>query len=288
MARSFARSMGLFPALVLIALAMLLLPDITVQRLRGHAISTLSPMLRVCASFRPAQAPVPALITSATQDASAPPTENLAPALDQANATIVRLESELGKFRAAQRRNGDARLPTGIAADVIARQVLWQEPLLGIDRGETDGVKLNAGVLFRGAVAGRVVSVGARASCVALVTHRGVSIGARLSDCRVEGILQGAPASADESAERVCRMVIVAKELNAKVGENVVTSGYDGTFPSGLWLGVVSAINKKSDVQWEVQVRPACTLNAIESVQVLTCAPPEVPWPAAPVKRRSK
>jgi rod shape-determining protein MreC len=144
-------------------------------------------------------------------------------------------------------------------------------------------VRLHAGVLHRGAVVGRIVAVGPHAASMALLTHRGLCLAARLVNCRVEGMLQGAK---DEGGERLCRMAVVSRDLPVKVGEQVVTSGLDGTFPAGLWLGVVTAIKKAGDVQWELSVRPACNANAIESVQVLTTLQPEVSWPAMPAPRR--
>jgi cell shape-determining protein MreC len=133
---------------------------------------------------------------------------------------------------------------------------------------------------------GRIISIGPRASTMALLTHRGLSIAARLSDCRAEGVLHGKVATGDDNAERLCTLAIVGRELNAKPGENVMTSGFDGTFPAGLWLGVVTAAKKTNDMQWEVLVRPACDENAIECVQIITVAPPEVPWPIAPAVRK--
>lgn len=285
MARNVARSHILFPGLVLAALMLFLVPDAQVNQLRGRTLSALSPLLSFCGSIARKPALEPALISVPTKvevpKASPASTPNLAPALDVAMSEIARLQNDLAKARSdRESRDTSIKLPPNISADVIARQILWQEPVLAINRGEADGVRMHAGVLYRGAVLGRVISVGPHAACVALLTHRGMSITARLSDCRVEGLLQGhALAPKDESEERLCRMSVVGKELNAKPGENIVTSGYDGMFPPGLWLGAMIDAKKKADVQWEITVRPACNENVIESVQVLMYTPPEVPWP---------
>lgn len=290
MARNVARSHILFPGLVLAALLLFLVPEGQVNILRGRTLSALTPLLNFCVSATRKPALEPALIAVARKPIEAPKTPgaampNLVPALDTANGEIARLQNELTKALAqAGARDTTTKLPPNISADVIARQILWQEPVLAINRGESDGVRMHAGVLYRGAVLGRVISVGPHAACVALLTHRGMSITARLSDCRVEGLLQGhALAPKDESEERLCRMSVVGKELNAKPGENIVTSGYDGMFPPGLWLGIMVDAKKKADVQWEIAVRPACNENVIESVQVLMYTPPEVPWPVKKV-----
>ncbi len=291
MARNVARSHILFPGLVLSALLLFLVPEAQVDQLRGRTLSMLSPVLNLCGSATRKPALEPALIAVASKveipKASPGSVPNLLPTVDALNAQLAQTQNELAKLKSESgARESTAKLPPNISAAVIARQILWQEPVLAIDKGEADGVRMHAGVLYRGAVLGRVISVGPHAACVALLTHRGMSITARLSDCRVEGLLQGhAVAPKDESEERLCRMSVVGKEFNGKPGENIVTSGYDGTFPAGLWLGVMAEAKKKSDVQWEVTVRPACNENVIENVQVLMYSPPEVPWPVKKLSR---
>lgn len=306
MRRNPARPHILYLALVLVALLLFLIPEAQVDGMRARALSALSPVLRLAGAAGKTAQPQPALITvaPAAPPKPPPPIENCSAERDQLLAERLRMLNEIERLRNAlpapsplSAKDGHTaalKLPAGLGADVIARQVLWQEPILALDRGEADGVRLHAGVLNRGAVVGRIVSVGQHASCMALLTHRGMSIAARLADSRVEGVLQGgalstasAGADADKKdgeGERLCRMAVVGREANAKVGEVVVTSGYDGAFPPGLWLGVVKSVKKKSDVQWEILVQPACNENAVELVHILTVPLPEVPWPAMPRK----
>ncbi len=289
MRRTFSRTQFLFPGLVFLALLLFYVPETQVENLRGRALSALSPILRIFSEIRnhggPWEASVRIPIHQEDAAGAEPP-----PPLNQAGE-VDRLRDELARLRSEVRRlqsllpnpSAPLHLPPGIAADVIARKNLWQEPLLGLDRGEAEGVQLHAGVLHRGAVLGRVISVGPHASSMALLTHKAMSITARLSESRLEGKLQGAR---EEQGERLCRMFVVARELNVKPGENVVTSGLDGSFPPGLWLGVVAGVQKTADFQWEIAVRPACNEHAVEAVHVLTVKPPEVPWPSMPERLR--
>ena len=287
MHRNSTRSQILYPGLLCLALILFLVPEAEVGRIRGQALSVLSPLLSMCSQSIRRNEPLVASITlsvnSSTTINTDAPTVNHAQELDELRAEKIRMGYEINHLKSALHFPESTKEVSGIPADIIARQILWQEPILALNRGELDGIRLNAGVLHRGAVAGRIVSVGPHVSCMALLTHRGLSISARLVDCRLEGILQG---SLEEKDERLCRLAIVGREVQAKIGEQVVTSGYDGVFPPGLWLGVVTSVKKITDVQWELAVRPACKNNAVEIVRVLTVNPPEIPWPAVPVTKR--
>jgi len=200
---------------------------------------------------------------------------------DRLRAELVRLQEENRQLRAqagAAALPAEVARPKGASAKVIARQTLGTEPLLGLDRGLHDGVKKGDGVLFRGAVAGRVVSSADGAACMALVTHPGVTVSARLSEGRVEGVLSG---GRTVDGERLCVFKAVGAKVQARPGEAVVTSGLDGSFPPGCWIGTVVSSERKGDLEWQILVRPAVSgpnLEAVFVVQELT--PAEVPWPA--------
>lgn len=295
MGRNLPRSQLLLPGLLLLALVLFLVPDEQVNSLRGRALSGLSPLLRPFARFN---LPPPGLASAAVPLTPMPvqrsDTPEAAPAAaspasesemyERLKADYVRLWDAYARLQTQLNEKGlPLPQPQGINANVIARKVLWNESVLALDHGEADGVRPNAGVVHRGAAAGRIVSTGPHASTMALLTHRGMSITARLAECRVDGVMQGA--KDDGGGERLCRMALVGRECPAKVGESVVTSGFDGAFPPGLWLGVVTGIKKISDLQWELSVRPACNENAVEMVRVLTCKTLDVPWPAMPKSR---
>jgi rod shape-determining protein MreC len=286
MRRNEARWQLLYPALLIAALMLFLIPEAQVAALRGRALSLMGPVLEYFAAAHPAVMPATASISIGENDAatSAAASVDNNQETDRLRAEVVRLQSENRLLRNSTpllETAGD--LPAGVGARVISRKILRQDSLLGLKGGEAQGVRLNAGVLYRGAAVGRIVAVGPQASSMALLTHPGMSVGARLADCRIEGSLQGAKAG---DGERLCRLQIVGRELSVKRGEHVVTSGLDGAFPPGLWLGDVVDVKKSGDFQWEIGVRPACNENLIENVLVLTGKPLEAPWPKTAEKKK--
>jgi len=283
MRRHISRSQTLFVGLVFTALVLLLVPAAQVDHLRAQAYSGLLPVLHPFAKHNVQVKPASFIQNQSNEQTKlqpqvpqAPPSELLTQ-LEQERSRNAMLMEQLAKIRA---RPEAPQLPN-VPASIFARKDLWQETIYALDKGEAEGVKLNAGVLYGRAVLGRIVSTGSHASCMALLTHKGVSVAARLVDSRHEGVLHGTKETAAETedGERLCRMIVVGREINVKPGEHIVTSGFDGTFPAGLWLGDALSVKKIGDVQWEVLVRPACNENCIESVYVLTVTSPEVPWP---------
>lgn len=274
---------------VYLALAALLtlLPGGAVRAMRGHALSALQPLLSMSgAGERPATLSTPAVF----REPAAASGREAVPAASQATATaFLELQAQLAWLRDennALRRQleavgaqpgaaTDAR-PPGVWARLIARREVFGDALLGLEAGTQDGVREGAGVLYRGAAVGRVVSAGPRACSIAPVTHPGLRVAARLVNARAEGLLSGS--SAEDGSPRGV-LEVYARELQVQPGEQVVTSGLDGCFPPGHLLGYVKDFKRLDEMRWSLTVLPACDAAATEGLYVLTGAAPEVPWP---------
>lgn len=266
-----------------LALVMLCVPEDQANALRSQTLSAFAPLFGFFASARPATA---SSARNADGSEIAPEVRDaqfiaLVKERDQLKHENLLLREQFRQFAALQAawQSSGGLSAKGLPARVIARQVLWQEPLLGIDQGTDKGVRAGAGVLYRGAAIGRVVSAGANASCVALLTHRSATVAARLAENRAEGVLQGSRENESGTGERFCRMKIVSHDLQAREGEAVVTSGLDGSFPAGVVLGTVVRIERTSDMEWNLTVKPACAEPNVEAVFVLTTPAQDVPWP---------
>jgi hypothetical protein len=267
--------------------AFLLAPGPHVLTVRCYLLSALRPAL----AFLKPSTGAPAMMHATAGDGGAGTGGNGIAGPDGAGgialrAEVIRLREEVRRLRArlyAASVPQGSFAPRGVAASVIARGAFWDELVLGLDRGTRDGVRAETGLLFYGVAVGRIVAAGPSTSCAALTVHRGVRVAARLADCRAEGVLRGTGHSAAASA---CVMSIFAADLQARPGEHVVTSGLDGSFPPGCWLGDVVSVEQKSNLEWELAVQPPYEAARLEAVHVLTEAPPEIPWPAATGGRR--
>jgi rod shape-determining protein MreC len=160
-----------------------------------------------------------------------------------------------------------------LTAQVIAREgVPWFRNLT-IDKGQKDGVVLNAPVLGVGGVLGRVVAVGPGAAKVQLLLDRDCGVGVRIERTRTTAVVAGQVAFSDSGTSELL-MKYVPVLADVVVGDVVVTSGLDQIYPKGLVVGRVRSVGKGSGLFTEVAVQPSANFERIEEVMVATSPPP--------------
>jgi rod shape-determining protein MreC len=111
-----------------------------------------------------------------------------------------------------------------------------------------------------------------------LIIDRNSAADALVQRTRARGIVKGT--SRDE-----CYLDYVMHEDDVRVGDRVVSSGFDGVFPKGLLMGTVTTVNfQGSDFFKEVRITPAVDFERLEEVLIILKAPP--PAPRVPPDRR--
>jgi rod shape-determining protein MreC len=196
--------------------------------------------------------------------------------LEQENA---RLENENDQAKELQRENelltALLQLRNGFdyetrAAAVIGRESNEFRRVVTIDLGATEGVELGDVVVASGgAVAGRVIEVGANYARVLLISDTGSTVIGQLTTSAATGEVVGQLGGA-----------LVMSKIDAAVdvvlGEEVVTAGIELTggirspFPKGLVIGIV--VDSKRDANEVVQtafLEPAIDLERLEYVLVI-------------------
>jgi rod shape-determining protein MreC len=201
---------------------------------------------------------------------------------DQVRSLETQLESSRQQLGEAARLREILELrpilpfPT-LAAQVIAREgVPWFRNIT-IDKGQKDGVMLNAPVLGVGGVLGRVVSVGPTAAKVQLLLDRDCGVGVRIERTRTTAVVSGQVSFADSGTSELL-MKYVPVLADVVVGDVVVTSGLDQIYPKGLVVGRVRSVGKGSGLFKEVAVQPSANFEKIEDVMVATtpAQPPQL------------
>jgi len=277
MRRKKSYSRTILVVLLLVAFACMLIPTGQRLGLRSQLLSALRPVLDLFPSRE--EQPAVASRNVYTREPDARDQRSASETERQLQAELAKLLDENQRLRAHLRAATPVRgqrIPKGISASVITRELLWEQSVYGLDRGTQDGTRVGSGVLYLGVAVGKIMAAAPRAACFAPLTHPETRIAVRLTICRAEGILQG---GATIEGQPACVLKVVAAELNARVGEWIVTSGLDGSFPAGCWIGQVASIERRGNMEWAVTVKPACETDGLEAVYVLTEPPVQMPRP---------
>ncbi|MCL2654647.1 MAG: rod shape-determining protein MreC [Coriobacteriia bacterium] len=157
----------------------------------------------------------------------------------------------------------------GVTANVIGLPVSQWERVIVVNAGSLKGIKDTMPVLGANGLLGQVIEVGPNYSKVRLITDQESGIASFLQNNRAQGITRG-------SLSGDLTMNFVSMEATVTAGDTVVSSGLGGVFPKGLIIGQVSKVSKEVNSLYKtIQVQPANDMAQIESVIILTNAPPD-------------
>ncbi len=150
-----------------------------------------------------------------------------------------------------------------VPAQVIGTAGTDQSRLLYIDKGGSDGIKIDMAVISPAGVVGKVVRVMPGTAQVLEINDQTSGVGAILEKSRLQGILKG-------TANGDAMLHYIMSDEKVEVGEQVLTSGGDRIFPKGLPIGSVISVNPGKDLFLNIRVKPAAQLNRVEEVLVIT------------------
>ncbi len=171
------------------------------------------------------------------------------------------LEQYLTLPEPLRERSVAARL-TGVSASPMRR-------LATFNKGTLAGVRRHAPVFWHGNVLGRVDSAGPGSCSVVLVGDRDCRIAVRCVRSRVSGVLEGLGGT-------LCKVKYVGRKDEVRVGDRFVTSGLDGVFPAGRFVGTcVESTDETGEIHRWVEVKPAFDLRFVETVSILLEDDPE-------------
>jgi rod shape-determining protein MreC len=150
-----------------------------------------------------------------------------------------------------------------IAAQVIGTSGSEQSRVLYLDKGSSDGVKIDMAVITPTGIVGKIVQVFPDASQVLPINDQFSGVGAALKDSRLQGILKG-------DANGATTLQYIMSDEKVVPGEEVITSGGDRIFPKGLPVGRVVSVEPGKDLFLNIRVVPSSRLDQLEEVLVVT------------------
>jgi rod shape-determining protein MreC len=145
---------------------------------------------------------------------------------------------------------------------------------LVLDKGLTQGVKSGMPVIDGEGVVGQVTAVGTFTSEATLLTEKDQSVPVMLTRNGLRAIAVG---SGKDGSIDVPFMPVSADIQN---GDLFVTSGIDGTYPPGLVVARVTAVEKNAAYVFaKITARPAAGVDNHRFVRILTSPRPALPPP---------
>jgi rod shape-determining protein MreC len=185
--------------------------------------------------------------------------------------TAERDASQLKGLVGLQRDAGFPRATKPVTARVIARSPTVWYSSVKIDKGESDGVKLEQPVIASGGLAGKITRVTGGTAEVTLITDASSAVSAQVMPQGANGIVK--PEVGDP---RDLLLDFVEKGRRVTEGTTVVTSGFtssrvESLFPRGIPIGRVTKVDlNEIELYQRVHIRPFADLRRIDFMQVLT------------------
>lgn len=152
-----------------------------------------------------------------------------------------------------------------VAAHVIGTSGSDASRVLYIDKGSSSGIHTDMPVITPDGVVGKVRDVFGHTAQILEINDPTSGLGVVLSQTRLRGILRG-------NALGQTEIVDILPDERIQPGEQVVTSGGDDVYPSGLPVGQVERIvnDPERNPYVAILVRPAVNLARLDEVLVIT------------------
>lgn len=158
-----------------------------------------------------------------------------------------------------------------LTARVIGRSPTVWYSTVNVDRGSSDGVRVNQPVVDGNGLVGKVTKVAPHAAQVTLVTDHTGAVAAKVAATGVTGVITWSGGNPDD-----LKLEFIANDAKLARGQRVVTAGayssrLESLFPPGIPIGQISKIrDDELDLYQRVHVRPYAELRRLEFVQILT------------------
>jgi rod shape-determining protein MreC len=171
----------------------------------------------------------------------------------------------------------EATFPQGtdpVGARVIARSPTVWYSSIKIDKGSSDGIRVDQPVIAAGGLAGKVANVTSGTAEVTLITDSESAVSAQVMPNGANGIVRPEVGNPNDLL-----LDFVQKGKRITEGTTVVTSGFasDGVesiFPRGIPIGRVVKVDLgELELYQRVHLKPFADVRRIDFVQVLTRRP---------------
>jgi rod shape-determining protein MreC len=192
-------------------------------------------------------------------------------------ADVMVEKRELEQLKGLEQINSAGGLATyePVPARVIARSPSSWYQTFQINKGSSDGVRVNQPVVNSAGLVGKVKEVSDGNAVVMLLTDPEFGVSARSLDSGEPGSVHPAVGAAGD-----LRFELVPNAKEVRRGERIITagtstsarvSGLESLYPRGIPIGTVKRIETgEGELDRVIHVEPAADLHSLDIVEVLT------------------
>ena len=154
------------------------------------------------------------------------------------------------------------------SAEVVRRSSSNWSSDLTINQGTLGGVEVNDCIIDQyGHLIGVVTAADVNSSVVTTILDPTLEIGGRIARTDEDAILKG---DFSLMLEGLSRLSFVAEDTKLVTGDQVITSGLGGVYPSGLVVGTIRSLAVEEDgITRYAQVEPAADIAGVRYVYVI-------------------
>jgi rod shape-determining protein MreC len=187
----------------------------------------------------------------------------------------IELADQANQLREAKLENLRLRQMTGlrersqynlVAAKVIGKNLTLLRNTLTVGLGAVDSVREQMPVVSEAGLVGVVVAVSDHYSVINIVPNVDFRASVKVQRSRVDGILAW--------DGKALTLKNIAKTLDVKSGDVLITSEYSSMFPPGIRVGIVSEVTEQAGTLFKsVTIAPAVDFVKLEEVFVVLATP---------------
>ncbi|MBI4546602.1 MAG: rod shape-determining protein MreC [Ignavibacteriae bacterium] len=184
----------------------------------------------------------------------------------------VNLSDEVNRLRDARLENLRLRATLGlkeqsrfklVAADVIGKSLHLLRNTMTVNVGERDGIEIDMPIISESGLVGKVIATSPKYAVGQLMLNKDFRASAKVQRSRVDGIIVW------DGGDYV-KLKNVAKTLETKEGDVVVTSEYSSVFPRDIKIGIITQITEKPGSLFkEITIKPSVDFAALEQVFII-------------------
>jgi rod shape-determining protein MreC len=211
---------------------------------------------------------------------------------------LASTRAQLVQAQAASRDDAQLRKQLGLDQELgigrsqsVGARVIWKSPTawystIQVDKGRSDGIKVDQPVINGDGLIGKVTSVNGGTATITLITDSSSAVSAQIEPDGANGIVR--PSLGDPSD---MRLEFLRKGHPVRTGQNVATSGFSSgkltsIFPRGIPIGQVTKVSSDElELYRQVHIKPFADFRRIDFVQIITSKlkqPTQVPGTSGP------